>query len=1112
MKKLSAIIGLVLMAALPLMAERVDPETARKVATTFLNNNGAKANQLTDLSKAAGFPNLYIFNANPGFVVMSADDCVKPILGYSLTGRFEAKDMPENLSSWLQGYSEEIQYAIDNQVRASSETIQLWKDLINGNTGSSKVSAVVNNLLSTTWDQDPYYNDLCPYDQSAGELTVTGCVATAMAQIMKYWGYPSRGIGSHSYTPNTHPEYGVQSANYSETTYNWTAMPNYINSANNEIAKLMYHCGVSVDMDYGTSDEGGSSAVTANVAIALQNYFNYQTCSFKYKSDNEDNWTNMLKAELDAHRPLQYSGRGSAGGHSFVCCGYDNNNKFYFNWGWSGVCDGFYSLDALQPSTGGSGSAGLSFNQNQGAIFGIQPSTCNLTPPTDLSFTVEGARSVVLTWGAVSDAISYNIYRNNELIGNTSAATYTDISAPYGTNVYYLRLVDSNNQLSFASNSVNVLISYPTPIVDDLTASLSSNTVTLAWTAPEWCYPETPSATLHYGETNSGYSLGYNNTSARMYWGHCYLSASLSSYNNMSIYKVSFYANDAGSYELFIYQGTNNSHPQTQVYHQSVNVSSTGWFDIDLTNHLLIEDVSQDLWVFIYDSKGRLYPAPYCNNPSANYGNYYSQAPTSYVYQQENIAFLIQTFLTDGIYTYNLYDCTTKLNGNTPISGTSYTVENIANNSAHQYSVTTNYYGGETGASNMVGITLGTIAVDNLVLDVDDIMTVTSGSTLSVTNTLSNDDPANLIIEDGAQLIHHNDGVKATVKRGIEGYGATEGGWYTIAAPFANFNPGEIATDDYDLYYYDEDAEAEWINYKAHPEDFPQALTSGYLYARQITSPVDMTGTLNSGVYTKTVNLSYGNSNASIKGYNLLGNPTAHEITFAKSANVSDGYYYLTNSSSWVYQNNNIVPAGRGFLVKANDADQTVTLNPQSKHDEAKAASLRIDVDGEIAYVKLTEGVSMPLLSFKGKRSNVYLSRDGEQFIMLVKDESEAIDLCYHPSHGTHTLSVTLEDAELDYLHLIDHLTGAEIDLLQSPSYSFESSSSDYPTRFQLVFSAEVGNNTGDDFEFIDGKSQILDMTGRVVATERNTRLAPGVYILRTVNEKETSSQKIIIK
>ena len=157
MKRFTLIVALVLMVAMPTFAERVTSETAQKVATTFLNNNGAKAAQLTDLSKEAGFKNLYIFNGNPGFVVMAADDCVQPILGYSLTGKFVAENMPTNVSGWLQGYNDEIQYAIDNKVRASDETSKLWKELADGNTKAAKAVAVVNALVQTKWDQNGFY-------------------------------------------------------------------------------------------------------------------------------------------------------------------------------------------------------------------------------------------------------------------------------------------------------------------------------------------------------------------------------------------------------------------------------------------------------------------------------------------------------------------------------------------------------------------------------------------------------------------------------------------------------------------------------------------------------------------------------------------------------------------------------------------------------------------------------------------------------------------------------------------------------------------------------------------------------------------------------------------
>ena len=390
---------------------------------------------------------------------------------------------------------------------------------------------------------------------------------------------------------------------------------------------------------------------------------------------------------------------------------------------------------------------------------------------------------------------------------------------------------------------------------------------------------------------------------------------------------------------------------------------------------------------------------------------------------------------------------------------------------------------------------------------------IKSGATLTVTGTATCNEASQLIIEDGGQLAHHNDGVKATFKKNIAAYISDSDGWYTIASPFTSFTPSQVATDSYDLYAYDEDGNnEEWINYKLLQNDFPIGLTSGYLYAHNPNTTLRMTGILNNGDYTETVNLSYASNHESIKGYNLLGNPTAHDITINKSASVADGYYYLNNDDTWAYETSNNVPAGRGFLVKANASGQTVTLNPSAKRGEGEtiASLLEIDVDGEQAYVKLTEGVSMPLLDFKGRHSNVYLSQEGKNYIMLVRDDADAIALCYQPSPGKHTLSVKTENADLDYLHLIDHLTGNDIDLLANSNYTFESSAKNYSARFQLTFSPKANDDIYGD-SFVDGKTVIIDMTGRVVATDRNAKLAPGIYLLRTVNGNEVKTKKIFI-
>ena len=316
--------------------------------------------------------------------------------------------------------------------------------------------------------------------------------------------------------------------------------------------------------------------------------------------------------------------------------------------------------------------------------------------------------------------------------------------------------------------------------------------------------------------------------------------------------------------------------------------------------------------------------------------------------------------------------------------------------------------------------------------------TIHSGVKLTANNVLGMSQCNNaeqIILEDGAQLIHTATGLNATLKKAVTAYSG-DGGWYTISVPFGSFDPQNttMVGNDFDLYAYDEDGNSdgkEWINYKAG--SFNLASGEGYLYAHNPGTTLRMAGTLNSGNYTQTVNLGYANSNAAIKGFNLLGNPTAHEITFSKTASVSDGYYYLNNNENWVYSTSNVVPVGRGFLVKANATNQSVTLNPQTRRGESleEGQYLSVSVGESKAYVKLNDGVSMPLMSLRGQHSNLYLISERKPYAMLVRSEADAVDLCFEPhNNGIQTLTVDTEGLNLDYLHLVDHKTGADIDLL----------------------------------------------------------------------------------
>ena len=379
-----------------LFAEHVSADKASQVGMNFMKQRYTynttrgeslklyKSVELTQVTnRSIENQHFYVFNLNDnqGWVIVADDDRCTPILGYSKTGQFVNENLPGNLKDWLEGISSEAQYIIDNKIVADKSTTLLWKELMAGVSTEfiNRGEKVVNPLVQTRWDQMPYYNALCPYDYYYGERTVTGCVATAMAQVLKYWKYPEVGSGSHSYSTSS---YGTLYANFGGTQYDWNNMPNRVTSTNNAVATLMYHCGVSVEMSYGVSATGGSGAYIISsysstehcAEYAFKNYFGYKSTAHGERKNNtsDSQWKSMLRADLDASRPLVYAGFGD-GGHCFVCDGYDNSDKFHFNWGWDGQNDGYFSLSALNPGSGGAGGGSYSFTNNQQAIFGLEP-------------------------------------------------------------------------------------------------------------------------------------------------------------------------------------------------------------------------------------------------------------------------------------------------------------------------------------------------------------------------------------------------------------------------------------------------------------------------------------------------------------------------------------------------------------------------------------------------------------------------------------------------------------------------------------------------------------------------------------------------------------------
>ena len=364
MKRISLIAILLLafvVKAFPQVAQSVDETIARQTAQAFTKVNiNAKGEALTLVSSDG----IYIYNVgNNGFVIVAGNTALPPVLGYSANNNFPDMDeAPEHYTAWIDHFKEMSNFAAENNIKPEPAVQQQWDEALKGHF-AIRNTTTVDPLVTTHWNQDCYYNEYCPATSGGwwgggpcGHV-YAGCVACAMAQVMKYWNHPQIGFGSHSYT---HSTYGEQSANFGATTYQWDDMPEQIYSHNDAVATLMYHCGVSVDMNYSAS---GSGAQSKDVETALRSYFGYCGAKYREKSKYEnDVWVSMLKSELDLSHPVYYSGSNGDSGHAFVCDGYDANDFFHFNFGWSGSSDEYYSIYDVN-----------GWNSGQAAVMNIVP-------------------------------------------------------------------------------------------------------------------------------------------------------------------------------------------------------------------------------------------------------------------------------------------------------------------------------------------------------------------------------------------------------------------------------------------------------------------------------------------------------------------------------------------------------------------------------------------------------------------------------------------------------------------------------------------------------------------------------------------------------------------
>ncbi len=379
-----------------LQAKSVDVAKAQRLGLSFVQHKAMFANndvQSLELAYTfrteSGMTGAYAFNFDGGFVIVAADDLSSPILGYSDQGNFDYDTAPDGLLFMMSEHMRGIETLVAQKHAASSDIIARWNNLEEyGMMHPDKGAPVVEHLVRLKWNQD------APYNMYAPGGCPTGCVATAMAQIMKYWEWPTQGTGSHSYYA---PGYGQQSANFGETTYDWANMIETYSSGSptpeqkEAVAVLMYHCGVSVNMTY---EPDGSGAYSADVPDAIHNYFSYsEHATHITKSGNYNEWIALLKSNIDQRIPLYYSGQSTQGGHAFICDGYDVDDLFYFNWGWGGSSNGYFLIDGEH----------FEYTGSQAIVYDFIPDyVYNAMPqaPTNLSVDIDSDVSLVghLTW------------------------------------------------------------------------------------------------------------------------------------------------------------------------------------------------------------------------------------------------------------------------------------------------------------------------------------------------------------------------------------------------------------------------------------------------------------------------------------------------------------------------------------------------------------------------------------------------------------------------------------------------------------------------------------------------------------------------------------------
>ncbi|HPS27354.1 MAG TPA: C10 family peptidase, partial [Bacteroidales bacterium] len=420
----------------------------------------------------------YVFNVSQdrGFVIVSAEKRTIPVLFYSFEGNYVSGNQPENFSYWLERFKKQITAVRQQNIQKNNTIELLWEKYAAISMAPAKDIEAVSPLVAANWGQDCFFNAACPSAPGGPCSHVyAGCVADAMAMVMKTHSWPTHGYGSHSYvhsTSNSFPNnYGTLSANFGNTTYNWSSMPNNVYSANSALATLMFHCGVSVNMSY---DDQGSGALLTDATGALIKYFIYDAQYALRSSYSDTDWALMIKTDLDAGLPVIYGGSDTqSGGHAFVCDGYQGTGSyssyFHFNWGWSGTSNGYVYLNNIAPS-----GTSYDFDDYQNIVYGIAPNTDVVTPEASFtanktSLAINGL--VVFTNSSTNNPMDYSWSISPSTgfsyMGSTSSTSLNPIVKFTVPGYYTISLTSTNSAGSDTETKTNYIYVYSTADVEE---------------------------------------------------------------------------------------------------------------------------------------------------------------------------------------------------------------------------------------------------------------------------------------------------------------------------------------------------------------------------------------------------------------------------------------------------------------------------------------------------------------------------------------------------------------------------------------------------------------------------------------------------------------------